>query len=74
MISGYLIQSAGIPNYIWQSDYGAYELQSYKLENETFYIPVSGDRTGYAYFPSIPLMPEVEFRGDGIKDGFRPCP
>ena len=74
MLSGYVIQTANVPNYIWQSDYGTYELQSFKIADETFYIPTTGDRTGYAYFPSIPLKVDVEFRGDSIKDGFRACP
>ena len=74
MISGYLIQSAGIPNYIWQSDYGAYELQSYKLENETFYIPVSGDRTGTPISFHSSDRRRWNFGETALKDGFRPCP
>lgn len=74
MLSGYIFQTANIPNYVWQSDYGTYDLQSFEIANETFYIPTTGDRTGYAYFPAIPLKVDVEFRGEGMKDGFRACP
>lgn len=57
--------------YIWQEDYGVYEMESYEIEGETFYYPVSGDRTGYDAFPTSPTKAELEFRGDSIKDGFR---
>ena len=57
--------------YIWQEDYGVYELESYEIEGETFYYPVNGDRTGYDSFPASPTKAELEFRGDSIKDGFR---
>lgn len=59
--------------YIWQADYGTYELESYEIEGITFYKPVTGDRTGYDLFPAAPTQPDLELRGDGLKDGFRPA-
>lgn len=35
--------------YIWQADYGTYELESYEIDGITFYKPVMGDRTGYDF-------------------------
>jgi len=60
------------PYYMWQQDYGIYELESYELEGITFYKPVIGDRTGYDYFPAGPVKANIELRGEGLKDGFRP--
>lgn len=57
-------------NYIWQQDYGTYEVIEYEIEGETFYYPASGDRTGYDNFPSSPMRKYLEFIGDEIKDGF----
>ncbi|MBQ9135534.1 MAG: hypothetical protein IJX66_05510 [Lachnospiraceae bacterium] len=59
------------PYYLRQQDYGTYELQTYELNGEKIYYPVSGDQTGYEYFPTAPVKPNIEFRGDGIADGFR---
>lgn len=60
------------PYYMWQQDYGSYELETYELEGITFYKPVLGDRTGYDYFPAGPGKADIELRGEGLKDGFRP--
>ncbi len=57
--------------YVWQADYGVYELESYEIEGVTFYYPLQGDRTGYDSFPSAPYKMSIEFRGDGMEDGFR---
>lgn len=57
--------------YIWQADYGTYELESYEIEGITFYKPTTGDRTGYEWFPAAPTQPDIELRGEGLKDGFR---
>ncbi len=57
--------------YVWQQDYGVYDLLSYEVEGETFYYPVSGDRTGYDSFPASCSKVDLEFRGDSMKDGFR---
>lgn len=57
--------------YIWQADYGVYELESYEIEGITFYKPVTGDRTGYDWFPAAPTQPDLELRGEGLRDGFR---
>jgi len=60
------------PYYMWQQDYGTYELESYEIQGVTFYKPVSGDRTGYDYFPAGPVKANIELRGEGLKDGFLP--
>ena len=57
--------------YIWQEDYGVYEVESYEVQGVTFYYPVSGDRTGYEPFPSSGAKVDLEFRSDSIEDGFR---
>lgn len=72
MIIFYIYEVGLLPNYLWQNDYGTYDVQAYEIEGETFYYPIYGDRVGYDYFPSAPGKVELEFRGDGIKDGFRP--
>ena len=72
MMGSYIHSNYLIGTYIWQQDYGSYELSSYELGGVTFYRPVMGDRTGYDYFPAAPTQPEIELRGEGLKDGFRP--
>ena len=57
--------------YVWQQDYGRYELESYEVNGVAFYYPSNGDRTGYDSFPSLPRRTQICFRGQGIKDGFR---
>lgn len=59
------------PYYISQQDYGTYELSSFEINEVRFYYPLSGDRVGYEPFPAIPAEVEIEFRGDGLQDGFR---
>lgn len=71
MLAGYVYGTAGQPCYLYQSDYGTYELESYEINGETFYYPVSGDRTGYDHFPAAPTKAEIEFRGEDMKDGFK---
>lgn len=57
--------------YLWQMDYGVYENQAVSLGEETIYVPLAGDRTGYADFPSVPVLNDIELRGDRLQDGFR---
>lgn len=57
-------------NYIWQQDYGKYDVVEYEINGETFYYPASGDRTGYDNFPSSPVVKYLEFIGEDMKDGF----
>ncbi len=45
--------------YIWQQDYGIYALESFEEAGNTFYYPVSGDRTGYESFPALPRKTKV---------------
>lgn len=73
MMGGYIRGNYLVDAYIWQQDYGSYELVSYELEGITFYVPAMGDRVGYDYFPAAPTQPEIELRGEGLKDGFRPA-
>lgn len=71
MLTFYIYEVRLLPNYLCQQDYGTYDVQAYEIDGETFYYPVNGDRAGYDCFPSAPEKMELEFRGDGIKDGFR---
>lgn len=71
MLIFYIYEVRLIPNYLWQKDYETYDVQAYEIDGEIFYYPVYGDRVGYDYFPAAPEKVELEFRGDGIKDGFR---
>lgn len=69
-LAGYIYETAGGPYYLQQGDYGEYALESYEVQGITFYYPESGDRVGYAAFPALPRRMEINFRGEGIKDGF----
>ena len=55
---------------LFQQDYATYELDSYEIDGNTFYYPVSGDQTGYDPFPSAPTKANVTLIGDDISDGF----
>lgn len=72
MMVGYIRSNYLVDTYIWQQDYGSYELTTYELGGVTFYYPVTGDRAGYDYFPAAPEYPDLELRGEGLRDGFRP--
>lgn len=62
-----------LPNYIWQETYGTYDLIEYEIGGIPFYASPDGGGTGYDPFPSSPSMEtEMELRGEGLKDGFRP--
>lgn len=71
VLGHYIYSSRLAEHYIWQQDYGVYELNSYEIDGTTFYYPVSGDQTGYDSFPAAPVKADIEFRGDAIEDGFR---
>jgi len=58
-------------NYIWQQEYGTYDVTAYEVEGETFYYATYGDRTGYHPFPSAPTQANITLRGKDMKDGFR---
>ncbi|MCI9322646.1 MAG: hypothetical protein HFH81_05215 [Lachnospiraceae bacterium] len=73
MMGDYIRGNYLIDAYVWQQDYGSYELTAYELGGITFYHPAMGDRTGYADFPAAPTRPRIELRGDGLEDGFRPA-
>lgn len=73
MMGGYIHSNYLVDAYIWQQDYGSYELTVYELGGVTFYRPVAGDQAGYDYFPAAPTQPDMELRGEGLKDGFRPA-
>ena len=60
--------------YVWQQEYGVYDVESYEIDGETFYYGTYGDRTGYDYFPSAPGRANITFRGECMKDGFKPNP
>ncbi len=71
MVGAYISTNYWFEFYIWQEDYGKYEMESYEVNGVTFYKPKEGDRTGYEYFPAAPYGEHFEFRGDGLEDGFR---
>lgn len=71
VLADYIMDTSYADFYVWQEDYGVYEMNSYELNGVTFYYPVYGDRTGYEYFPSAGAKVEgLEFRGESIQDGF----
>lgn len=55
--------------YVSQKDYGSYELHRLEIDGITFYTPVSGDRTGYEFFPAAPNV-EITLRGETLQGGF----
>lgn len=57
--------------YIWQEEYGTYELEEYEINGVKFYYPISGDRTGYESFPASGIKVNLEFRGETMEEGFR---
>lgn len=69
----YIAGCCRLPNYVWQETYGTYELIEYEIGGIPFYASPDGGGTGYDPFPSSPSMEtEMELRGKGLKDGFRP--
>ncbi len=71
-ICGYVWSIKSYPYYVFQQDYGTYEVYELELGDEIVYVAASGDQTGYDFFPSVPLLKnDVELRGDGFQDGFR---
>lgn len=72
MLGDYVKDTCSSEFYIWQENYGVYELTSFEVEGQNIYYPVNGDRTGYEYFPTTTgIVEELEFRGGTMKDGFR---
>lgn len=71
VLADYIKDTSWADFYIWQENYGVYEMESYELNGVTFYYPVYGDRAGYEYFPSSGAKVEgLEFRGETMKEGF----
>lgn len=71
MMGLYVKDTCTADRYLWQTDYGTYELGSYEVGGITFYYPLQGDRTGYDVFPAAPAQGGFELRGDDLSDGFR---
>ena len=67
----YIYNCRLVDSYIWQSEYGKYEMETYEIDGITFYKPVYGALSGYDMFPATPTKEEVELRGKKIEDGFR---
>ena len=59
--------------YVCQQDYGVYEVREVSLGTESVFVPLNGGLSGYAYFPSVPALYNVELRGESFAEGFRPC-
>ena len=66
----YIYTNADKPYYVYQQDYGKYDLDSYDVNGVTFYYPKTGDRVGYDKFPAIPYKRDIKFRGSDISEGF----
>lgn len=74
LVIGSLIMSeSSLPYYVVQQDYQEYKVQKVLFDSEYVYVAENGDRTGYSQFPSIPKIYDVELRGEGFQDGFRPA-
>lgn len=71
MMGLYVKDTCTDDRYLWQTDYGTYELGSYEVGSITFYYPLQGDRTGYDPFPAAPAQGGFELRGDDLSGGFR---
>lgn len=67
----YTVEYLPGPHYVIPQDYTTFELVENDMDGQIFYTPVSGDRTGYYSFPSVPALKNVELRGEGFEDGFR---
>lgn len=67
----YTLQILPQNQYIWQQEYGVYEMTSFQVGDVQIYYPLEGDRNGYEYFPAANRYVEIELRGESIKDGFR---
>ena len=71
VLADYIKDTSYADFYVWQENYGVYEMDSYELNGVTFYYPVYGDRGGYEYFPSSGAeVVGLEFRGETLKEGF----
>lgn len=73
IIGSLIVSESSLPYYVVQQDYQQYEVHKVLLDSEYVYVPAYGDRTGYSRFPSIPGIYDVELRGEGFQDGFRPA-
>ncbi len=71
MIGDYMYDSRYADNYIWQAEYGEYQIGTYDVDGNIFYYSLDGDRTGYHFFPASPEPANIELRGDDLADGFR---
>lgn len=73
-IMGSLVWSSRqLDYYVCQQDYGVYEVREVSLGTESVFVPLNGGLSGYAYFPSVPALYNVELRGESFAEGFRPC-
>lgn len=70
-IGQYIYDTRLVQTYVKQADYGTYEMKSYHVGEYVFYYPVSGDRSGYEFFPASTVKMDIELRGEGLEDGFR---
>ncbi len=57
--------------YIWQEDYGSYDLTVNNIDGVEIYT--TNYLSGYDYFPAcdVSVLQKIELRGNGLKDGFR---
>ena len=71
VLGDYITNSYLVECYIYQQDYGEYEMVSYKIGDFIFYVPAEGVLQGDDYFPSTPTVSDAVPRGDSIEKGFR---
>lgn len=59
--------------YVWQTDYGTYEMEAHEVDGVTIYVSPTGV-VGYDPFPACgtdAIDMGIELRGEDVKDGFR---
>lgn len=68
---GYVRSSYWYDCYVWQKDYGSYDLTASQLDGVVIYTTTYF--SGYDSFPACDeaVLQKIELRGDGLKDGFR---
>lgn len=69
----YIRSCSYMPYYVWQDTYETCDTEAYELDGVTLYYAPYGGVAGYDPFPSASDMRgQIELRGDGLEDGFRP--
>ncbi len=60
------------PRYLLtQQEHERFEVIPYEIDGITFYMPASGDRTGYEGYPGGPYRAEIRLLGHDLREGLR---